>query len=510
MSRSEWLAIALLVLETALSAVLLTHALLQLSLARAFRRAVARPPAPTQSGGALPRITLQLPIFNERTVIERLLDHVATLDYPRELLEVQVLDDSTDETSDLVAIALRRLQVSGLACQHLRRSTRAGFKAGALRQGLARASGEFIAVLDADFVPRPQFLRALVGAFDDPHVGAVQSRWGHANRDASLLTRVQALLLDTHFSIEQVGRSELGCFVNFNGSAGIWRASAIRDAGDWSALTLTEDLDLSYRAQLRGWRIVYVDRILASADLPTGIAALRIQQRRWMLGVAQNLVRLTPRILRAPLPLYVKVHGVAHLAESALYGVTLGVPILGAIVSLLDPPLWVQVLASVPPAFLTGAGVLFVVYRVPRLRRASAETLQNYAGLWLAFFAFSLGLSAHNGAAVVRGLSGRTASFERTPKVGSGNVAGYGARVPPRSLAVEALTLGLVLLILAAGAARGVLGWQWLAAALAAALALVLIASVRADALHDRVADAKLPSVRSTADATSTDVRGGP
>lgn len=490
---TEWIPIALLAVETLLSVVLLTHALLQLALARAFLRASSTVAADGAVNGPLPHVTLQLPVFNERTVVERLLDHVAALDYPRECLEIQVLDDSTDDTAALVAAAIGRLSADGFAWRHVRRSQRTGYKAGALRHGLATATGEFIAVLDADFMPAPEFLRAMVGAFRDPRVGAVQSRWGHANRDWSLLTRVQALLLDTHFSIEQVGRSELGCFVNFNGSAGVWRASTIRDAGDWSARTLTEDLDLSYRAQLRGWRIVYVDRVLASAELPTNLPALRIQQRRWMRGVAQNLVRLTPRIVTSSLPLRVKVHAVAHLAESALYAVTFGVPVLGAIITLFHPPLALQVLASFPPLFLAGAAVLFVVYRAPRLPGGSGGPLPQYLALWLAFFAFSLGLSVHNGIAVLRGLSGARASFERTPKAGVPGARPYAEGLPARTVAGEAVALVLLGAILAQGLARSMFGWQWLGVTLFGALATVVIASASAIWSRERTAQAPRP-----------------
>jgi cellulose synthase/poly-beta-1,6-N-acetylglucosamine synthase-like glycosyltransferase len=263
-----------------------------------------RQPACERARTASPRVTVQLPVFNEVYVIERLIEAVARLRYPRDRFEVQVLDDSTDETGHVARAAVDRWRARGLAISYRQRADRAGFKAGALAEGLRLATGELIAVFDADFMPPPDFLERAVGVFADERVGLVQARWGHANRRYSLLTRLQALLLDGHFVLEHGGRHRGGCFFNFNGTAGIWRRAAIESAGGWQHDTLTEDLDLSYRAQLAGWRFVFLPDVVAPAELPVEMSAFKSQQHRWAKGSIQTCRKVLPAVLRADVPIW--------------------------------------------------------------------------------------------------------------------------------------------------------------------------------------------------------------
>ena len=293
---------------------------------------------------ALPHVTVQLPVYNERRVVERLIDAAAALDWPRERLEVQVLDDSSDETSALAAAAVARACAAGVDAVHLRRGSREGYKAGALAAGLAVARGEFIAIFDADFVPPPCTLRRLMPRFADAGVGMVQARWGHLNRGRSLLTAAQATLLDAHFLLEHAVRAGRGLFFNFNGTAGIWRRTCIEDAGGWSHATLTEDLDLSYRAQLAGWRFAYAPDVVVPAELPSDMAAFKSQQRRWARGSIQTARRVLPGLWRRDLPLAVKLEAFFHLTANAAY------PLLLALGLLLLPVLLARPL--LPPALV--------------------------------------------------------------------------------------------------------------------------------------------------------------
>lgn len=281
---------------------------------RSLRGTPAFPPLPAD----LPLVCVQIPVYNERYVVERVVAAAAALDWPRDRLEIQVLDDSDDQTVAIAERACRRWQASGLRIRHLRRGTRTGYKAGALSFGMAACDAPFFAVLDADFVVPPQFLRALMGAFDDARVGFAQARWGHLNEDYSTLTAIQALAIDYHFLVEQAVRCQGGFFTNFTGTAGVWRRAAIEDAGGWSAATLTEDLDLSYRAQLRGWRPAYREDLVVPEELPVSIGAYRRQQRRWATGSFQCAFRLLPRLAAAPVAPRVKVQGAIHLLA---YGV---------------------------------------------------------------------------------------------------------------------------------------------------------------------------------------------
>jgi hypothetical protein len=365
-----------------------------------------------------PPVTVQLPVYNERRVIERIIEAVAHLDYPRDRLEIQVLDDSNDETRAWAEHAVARHAARGVDIRLLRRDHRAGFKAGALAAGLAVARGEFLAVFDADFVPGRDFLRRTLPYFADPGVGMVQARWGHLNRDGSLLTAAQAVMLDSHFALEHDARMRSGLFFNFNGTAGVWRRACIESAGGWSPDTLTEDLDLSYRAQLAGWRFVFDATIEAPAELPADLEALKSQQRRWAKGSIQTARKLLPRLLRDALPLPVKLEALVHLTNNLAY------PLLLLLGVLLLP---VQAGAgSVPPALawamqlgLVVLGIvpvsLFLVAGQRALGRGERVARDVVAAMLLA-----TGLSLNNARAVIEGLGGPPGEWERTPKVGAG------------------------------------------------------------------------------------------
>src|SRR5882672_10648617 len=267
----------------------------------------------------LPVVTIQLPLYNEMYVADRLIESVCAIEYPRELLEIQVLDDSVDETRSIAESAVRRFAAQGIDIKYYHRADRVGFKAGALEAGLKTARGEFIGIFDADFIPTTDFLTRLMPHFADPGVGMVQARWGHINQDYSLLTKIQSILLDGHFVLEHGARNRSGRFFNFNGTAGAWRRRAIDDAGGWQHDTLTEDTDLSYRAQLRGWKFLYLPDIECASELPVEMNAFKAQQARWAKGLMQTAKKILPRVLRSDEPTHVKAEAVFHLTANVSY-----------------------------------------------------------------------------------------------------------------------------------------------------------------------------------------------
>ena len=376
------------------------------------------PAAPWSAAGtSMPVVTVQLPVFNESRVISRLVDTAAALEYPAGRLEIQVLDDSTDETSARAAEAVARHRARGVDIHHLRRRQRDGFKAGALAAGLARARGELVAVFDADFVPPADFLLRLVPRFSDPAVGMVQARWGHLNRAHSPLTAAQATLLDAHFQIEHRARMGAGLFFNFNGTAGVWRRACIEDAGGWSHDTLTEDLDLSYRAQLKGWRFVFDEAVEAPGELPGDMEALKSQQRRWTRGAIQTARKLLPAVWRAPLPRRIKLEALVHLTSNVAY------PLLLALGLLLLPVLLAP--SSLPPAAVWGIqaavvalGVVPVCVFLAAGRRAAGAGLAQSLRDVPAALVLGSGLSVNNARAVLEGFGRRVGDWERTPKTG--------------------------------------------------------------------------------------------
>lgn len=364
-----------------------------------------------------PKVTIQLPVFNEKYVVERLIHSIALLDYPGEQLEIQILDDSTDETSLIIQETISKYP--NINFVHLRRTIRTAFKAGALKEGLAVAHGDFMAIFDADFIPSPGFLKATVPQFDDEGIGMVQTRWTHINENYSMLTKLQAFALDAHFLVEQVGRNAQHAFMNFNGTAGVWRKSCILDAGNWNDDTLTEDLDLSYRAQSAGWKFIYLPYVEAPAELPPVMSALKSQQYRWTKGGAECARKHLKMILRSNLPFKTKVHAFAHLLNSTVF-------ILVLTVSLASIPIWLgNFFAHVPKDIMQWAGIFLLSFVIISAVYITANTFKNGArlkNLALAigrlplFLAVSMGLSLHNSLAVWEGLTGKKTPFIRTPK----------------------------------------------------------------------------------------------
>lgn len=363
-----------------------------------------------------PKVTVQLPVFNEKYVVERLIDAACAIDYPRDRLEIQVLDDSTDETRELAREIVLKHQLAGIDIVHLHRTVRTGFKAGALRDGLKKAKGQFVAIFDADFLPPSDFLKKMLPYFAGKEVGLVQARWGHLNGESSLLTRSQTIGLDAHFVIEHGARNADGIFINFNGTAGIWRKKAIEGAGNWQDDTLTEDMDLSYRAQLAGWRFVYVNEVVCPAEVPAEIHGYKAQQYRWAKGAIQTAKKLLPRIWRAPaLPLKVKWEATIHLTNHLVFPVML----LVALLSL--PMMVIKVSSSASRGFFIGATIftasafsypLFYIY-------AQKEIYPDWKRRVLflpILMAGAIGLSVINTKAVLGALLGRRSAFIRTPK----------------------------------------------------------------------------------------------
>jgi len=365
----------------------------------------------------LPYVTIQLPMYNEMYVAERLIDAVVKMDYPADRLEIQVLDDSTDET---VSIASRRVDMyreQGIDISYIHRDNRKGFKAGALAEGMRIARGEFIAVFDADFVPNRNFLHNTIHYFTDDQIGMVQLRWSHLNRNYSLMTQLQSIFLDGHFVIEHTARNRTGCFFNFNGTAGIWRKVAIADGGGWEHDTLTEDLDLSYRTQMKGWKFVYLPELAVPAELPVDVIAFKAQQHRWAKGSIQTCKKLLPRIMHANLPFKVKREAFVHLAANFAYLLMIPLSIAILPVMILRRNLnWGQMLALDVPLFLM-ATVSFAVFYIVSQKELYANWTQTLKYLPM-LMALGIGLSVNNSVAVVEAVLNQESEFVRTPKFG--------------------------------------------------------------------------------------------
>ena len=375
------------------------------------------PPAARLPDDDLPFVTVQLPVYNERYVVERLIDAAAQLDYPAQRLEIQVLDDSTDETQQIAARAAARWAARGVAIRRLHRAERAGYKAGALAAGLRAARGAAIAVFDADFVPPRDFLRRALPALRAPGVGMVQARWGHVNRECSWLTRVQALLLDAHFVLEHGARHRAGCFFNFNGTAGVWRRAAIETAGGWQPDTLTEDLDLSYRAQLAGWRFAFLPDLVAPAELPVEMDAFKTQQRRWAAGSIQTCFKVLPAVLRSRVPLRLKLEAFFHLTANFNYPLLLLAAVLMAPALLVRAPAGAPTLWLVDVPLFTLAALSMVSFHAVSQRAVRRDWLAQLRCVPLAV-AVGIGLSVNNTRAVLSALRPGRPRFLRTPKYG--------------------------------------------------------------------------------------------
>lgn len=369
-----------------------------------------------------PFVTVQLPIFNEMYVVERLIDTVMQFEYPRDRFEVHILDDSTDETVEITKRKVEEYKAKGYLIEQITREKRQGFKAGALRDGMECAKGEYIAIFDADFLPRPDFLLQTIPYFEDDSVGVVQTRWEHINQDYSLITRLQALQLNVHFTVEQAGRMAGKYMLQFNGTAGVWRRQTIEDAGGWEADTLTEDLDLSIRAQLKGWKIKYLEEIGSPAELPAEMNSFKSQQFRWMKGGAETAKKMLPTVWRSDLSFGQKIHATSHLLASSIFvfvfitGV-FSVPLLFMLGDLIELGFSKDFFAW----FLIGLLSIIAVYYVanvqaPVHREPFSKALYKFLFLFPLFLALSMGLSLHNTVAVIQGYLGKKSPFVRTPK----------------------------------------------------------------------------------------------
>lgn len=360
-----------------------------------------------------PFVTIQLPIYNELYVVERLLDNISRMDYPREQFEIQVLDDSTDETADILKRKVKELADSGLNIDYLHRSDRCGFKAGALKHGLCSAKGEFIAIFDADFLPEPDFLQNTIPYFSDRKIGAIQTRWGHVNKKYSLLTRLQAFALDAHFTIEQSGRNSQGFFINFNGTAGVWRKDTILDAGNWEGDTLTEDLDLSYRAQLKGWKFKYLEDVVSPAELPIAVDAIKLQQFRWIKGGTQNFLKFFRKVISAPIPLLTKVNALFYLFSSMVFVFTFSLALLSFPVMLFQsshPEL--KHTFAFSAVYLLTPIILIFYYGIAFFKtNRHPRSVFIYPVYFLLFLIFVFGLSLNNFVAVMEALFGIKVPF---------------------------------------------------------------------------------------------------
>jgi len=397
-------------------------------------------PVPAAQFADLPTVTIQLPLFNEMYVVDRLIDSVCEIDYPRERLEIQVLDDSTDETRAIAERAVRRHAAQGVDIKYLHREDRTGYKAGALDAGLKVARGRFVAIFDADFLPRPDFLMRTVHYFTDPGVAMVQARWGHINQDYSLLTKIQSILLDAHFVLEHGSRNRGGCFFNFNGTAGIWRREAIADGGGWQHDTLTEDLDLSYRTQLRGWRFVFVQDHVAPAELPVEMNAFKSQQHRWAKGSIQTFLKLMPRILRSDQPAKVKAEAFFHLSANLNY------PLMVVLSILMGPSMvirynmgWYEMMLIDIPLFFAATASVANFYMVSQ-REIYPQTWTERLKYLPFLMSIGIGLAVNNTKAVFEALFHKPSEFARTPKYGvEGHADDWTTKKYRQSVAIQPL-----------------------------------------------------------------------
>ena len=405
----------------------------------------------------IPYVTIQLPVYNEMYVMERLLTNIALMDYPKDKLEIQVLDDSTDESVKTTSIQIQKLQKLGLDIQHIQRQDRQGFKAGALKEGLVNAKGEFIAIFDADFLPKKDWLKKTIPYFKDEQIGVVQTRWSHINRNYSILTRIQAFALDAHFTLEQTGRNSKGHFINFNGTAGVWRKECILDAGNWEGDTLTEDLDLSYRAQLKNWKFKYLENVHTPAELPVVISAARTQQFRWNKGGAENFRKMMWQVLKSKnISAKTKIHGLLHLLNSTMFLNVLIVAVLSI------PMLYIKnEYAHLKPYFymmsffVISTIIFFICYwfMYKLTYGGGFKKFFSYIGMFFTFFSIAMGFSLHNSIAVIEGHVGKSSDFVRTPKFNISTIkdSWKGNKYLRKKLSFNVVIEGLLMLYFAFG-----------------------------------------------------------
>ena len=425
---------------------LFIYSLVQLNLAikyTKFRQVQKR--KPVLADDQWPVVTVQLPVFNELYVVERLIEAICQFEYPAGKLEIQVLDDSTDESFDVAAKKITEMQKLGIDIKHVKRPKREGYKAGALAYGLDVCRGEFVAIFDADFIPRKDFLlQTIPHFFHSDKIGVVQTKWEHLNEEYSLLTRLQAFGLDAHFTVEQVGRNSGAHFINFNGTAGVWRKSTIYDAGGWESDTITEDLDLSYRAQLRGWEFVYLPMIGAPSELPAEMNALKAQQFRWTKGAAECTVKNLKKVLNAKhLTFGQKVHGAFHLMNSVVFLCILGTSLLSVPMLIIKNTYGdLEILFKIATVFMVSFFFLGFFYWISRPEKNFFKKMLSFLWEYPTFLSVSMGLSLHNAVAVIEGFTGKKSSFVRTPKFAiSGKTSGTWKDKKYRAIKVSPLTL---------------------------------------------------------------------
>ena len=372
---------------------------------------------PVQHPEELPLVTIQLPLYNELYVVDRLIDAVCAMDYPKDKMEIQVLDDSTDETVHDNKALVEEYRNRGFDISYVHRVDREGYKAGALKHGLTISRGEFVAIFDADFVPKKDFLRSTISNFTHPKIGMVQTRWEHLNEEYSFLTRAQALALDGHFVIEQQVRNKAGFFINFNGTAGVWRKACILDAGNWQPDTLAEDLDLSFRAQLRGWRFVFLNDVTSPAELPADINSLKTQQFRWTKGAVEAALKLLPSVWKSSMPLRVKLEGTVHLTSNIVFPFILVVAMLNipmVLIKNMSEGREYENLFTMMSIFVLASISTFLFYL--HAQRAIHLDWRRRLLLFPVFLAGSMGLAVNNSKAVLEALFGKKTEFKRTPK----------------------------------------------------------------------------------------------
>jgi cellulose synthase/poly-beta-1,6-N-acetylglucosamine synthase-like glycosyltransferase len=429
------------------------YSVLQLSLAIVYARnrnkeKVVKP----LNDSFVPFVTVQLPMYNEMYVAERIIEKISEFTYPRDRFEIQVLDDSTDETVDLIAKKVAEIKAKGVEIVHIHRVDRTGYKAGALDAAMNRVKGDFIAIFDSDFVPDPDFLEKTIPYFENDNVGVVQTRWGHINKDYSILTELQAFGLNGHFAIEQGGRNAAGHYINFNGTGGVWRKKCIEDAGGWEHDTLTEDLDLSYRAQIKGWKFVYREDVIAPAELPITMSALKNQQHRWMKGGAECFRKMAWRIVSAKNVKFMdKIHGLSHLFNSSVFFFILllsllSLPILHIKDSFSDLNFFIQ-FGSI---FILST-IFLMFYYWMSFRDKTENTFTSFfrfVGRFFQFLVVSMGLSLNNTVAVIEGYLGIKSSFVRTPKFNIANKSEFkGNKYDKKKISLLTIGEGLLMLL---------------------------------------------------------------
>jgi cellulose synthase/poly-beta-1,6-N-acetylglucosamine synthase-like glycosyltransferase len=417
--------------------IVVLFALSQAGLAIYYRRSkTAKAAAPVQNDwhGPLPTILLQLPIYNERYVVERLLESVAKIDYPRELLTIQLLDDSTDETSVIAAVAIAALKKQGIIIHHIQRVDRRGYKAGAMEAGLRLDHSDFVTIFDADFIPNPDFLKKIIGYFSNPKVGMVQTRWEHLNENFSILTKLLSFAIDAHFSVEQGGRQEADGFINFNGTAGMWRRKTIDEAGGWQDDCLTEDLDLSFRAQLKGWEFLFVEEIGTPSELPAHMSAIRTQQFRWNKGAAETGRKTLVQLWSSSYPFLTKLLGSFHMLNTMvflfIFALSLMLPLFPLVFGSDTEGYFMPINLLMSTSMIAIMFTYWIAHYYGQFQSQQKTSLHILVRAFL-FIVMVNGLCMHNALAVLQGLMGRTTPFMRTPKI---NIVEPGAKLPQKTV----------------------------------------------------------------------------